>query len=125
MGFETLKSVEVIVGLILAVGGVLMVAFRTWESRIRSGADSRVQRVEDKLDRSSGAVEHRLGKVEAKVSELGEEVHRVKETIASLPSSQDVTELKVAVAKQGVQLEGLQGMVRTMYQAAVRASEDP
>lgn len=117
---EYLKVGEIVIGLLVGAFMALIGFFAWWDRRTRTYADNKVLGVQS----SNRQVIERLAAVESDLKRVDNEIHDIKSTIGKLPTQQDFVALKVSLGEQNATLTHLSGMVRTLYEAALRASED-
>ncbi|MGR3466926.1 MAG: hypothetical protein ACU0CI_03535 [Shimia sp.] len=108
---------------IVPIFGIIVFALRWWAGRMQASADHRVEVVERKLSTQSGRIRDRLNVVERDVAVLKGQVKTIEGLMPGLASTKDVHELKVELTQVSTKLDAVAGQMRTMYQAAMRASE--
>ncbi len=116
---EYLKAGEIVVGLLVLLFTSLMTLFVWWDRRARGYVDTQASVAKE----TNLRVIERLTAVEDDLKRVDDEIGELKTTVAKLPKAEDIVGLRVALGEQGATLRQIQGLVRTLYEAAVRASE--
>ncbi|MGB0912827.1 MAG: hypothetical protein ACPGSW_04530 [Phaeobacter italicus] len=116
---DYLKATEIVIGLLVLVFSTFLGVFVWWDRRARAYTDRRTY----DFQKSSDRVVERLSTLEANVVVLERDVSAIKRQVETLPTMSDYTEIKVQVADSAATLRQVNGMVQTLYKAAMRASE--
>ena len=116
---DYLKATEIVIGLLVLVFSTLLGVFVWWDRRARAYTDSRTY----DFQKSSDRVVERLSTLEANVVVLERDVSAIKRQVETLPTMSDYTELRVEVADIAATLRQLNGLTKTLYDAAIEASK--
>lgn len=117
---DLLKQTEIIVTLIIAVGGVLVTVAVWWDRRGQQYTDTRINSVaagqgktHERLDR----LENRVDEIEDGVEQVNSRLGKVEGRIDTLATSQQVADLRERMGKVEGVVEQVDGKVDTIYRA--------
>ncbi|MGR3435256.1 MAG: hypothetical protein ACU0CO_10265 [Shimia sp.] len=121
---DWLKALDIVIAaIVVPVIGLIVWAFSLWERRLRASQDSRLQNVEDRLDHNADRLDVRLERVESDLTNLTDEMKSLQRSVDRMPDADKLTALQVHTASLSAKVDQIEGMVKTIYTASLRAAE--
>lgn len=123
---DLLRQVDIVVGLMLALGGALLSAIVWYDRRGRSYVDGRVATVDAgraETHRRLDVLERRIEEVDGDVEQTIRRLGVIEAHIAALATREQVADLRERMGHMEGSVQRIGGQLDTLYRAAMRSGD--